>query len=141
MIVKARSAVQAVSLLVLASSFILVGIRHFTNPAFFDAIVPPYLPSPRSLVYLSGVFEVAGGVGILIPGLRQTARWGLVALLIAVFPANLHMAIHPAAFVDAGIPLWALYLRLPLQAVLIAWVYWSGRPAADMSPDSISPSD
>lgn len=141
MILNARSAVQAVSLLVLASSFIFVGIKHFTNPAFFDAIVPPYLPSPRLLVYLSGIFEVAGGIGILIPALRQTARWGLIALLIAVFPANLHMAIHPNAFVDSGIPLWALYLRLPLQAVLIAWVYWSGRPAADTSPESIPSSN
>ena len=131
MLLKARSAVQATSLLLVASCFVIVGIRHFTSPSFFEAIVPPYLPSPRSLVYLSGVFEVAGGIGILIPKLRQTARWGLIALLIAVFPANLHMAIHPDAFVDTGIPLWGLYLRLPLQAVLIVWVYWSGRAAVD----------
>ncbi len=132
MLLKARSAVQATSLLLVASCFVIVGIKHFTSTSFFEAIVPPYLPSPRSLVYLSGVFEVAGGVGILIPKLRQVARWGLIALLIAVFPANLHMAINPSAFVDAGLPLWGLYLRLPLQAVLIVWVYWSGRPAIDM---------
>jgi len=141
MFLKARSAVQAASLLLVASCFIIVGIKHFTSPSFFEAIVPPYLPSPRSLVYLSGVFEVAGGIGILIPKLRQTARWGLIALLIAVFPANLHMAIHPDAFVDAGIPLWGLYLRLPLQAVLVAWVAWSGRPAGDTSTVLFAPAD
>ncbi len=138
MILKARSAAQTVSLFIVAAGFTFVGIGHFTNTLFFEAIVPPYLPKPRLLVYLSDVFEVAGGIGILIPMLRQTARWGLIALLIAVFPANLYMAINPTAFVESEIPLWALYLRLPFQAVLIAWVYWTGRPALEFCSDTLS---
>lgn len=131
MFLKTRSATQAVSLVVLSGFFVLVGVSHFLNPSFFEAIVPPYLPAPRLLVDLSGVLEVAGGLAILIPSLRNPARWGLIALLIAVFPANLHMALHPEQFRDWGMPLWALYLRLPLQLVIIAWVYWTGRPATD----------
>lgn len=129
MFLKARSVRQAVSLVVLSAFFVLVGISHFLNPSFFEAIVPPWLPAPRLLVDLSGVFEVAGGIGILVPSLRKTARWGLIALLIAVFPANIHMALNPEQFADWGMPLWALYLRLPLQFVFIAWVFWSGIPA------------
>lgn len=129
MILQARSVGQAVSLILVSAFFVFVGVNHFLNPAFFEAIVPPYLPSPRLLVDLSGVCEIAGGIGILVPALRQPARWGLIALLIAVFPANLHMALNPQPFVDSGFPLWALYLRLPLQGVLILWVFWSGKPA------------
>ena len=77
---------------------------------------------------MSGVFEVAGGIGVLIPRLRSLAGWGLVALLVAVFPANLHMALNPELFSDAS-P-FALYSRLPIQLLLIAWAYWATRPDA-----------
>ncbi len=76
------------------------------------------------LVYLSGFFEVLGGVGVLVPRFRKAAGWGLIALLVAVFPANLYMITASEQFTQQGVPLWALYLRLPLQLVLIAWVYW-----------------
>ena len=86
--------------------------------------MPPYLPAPLALVYVSGVFEVLGGVGVLLPRYRKVAGWGLIALLIAVFPANLYIVTASEPFTARGIPLWILYARLPLQLVLIAWVYW-----------------
>ena len=86
--------------------------------------MPPYLPRPLALVYVSGVFEVLGGVGVLLPRYRKAAGWGLIALLVAVFPANLYMVTASELFTPQGIPLWALWARLPLQLVLIAWVYW-----------------
>ena len=113
----------------LATLFVVAGVLHFVRADVFAGIVPPYLPMPKMLVYISGVFEIIGGIGLLIPKFRSTARWGLILLLIAVFPANLYMATDPDAFVAAGIPLWALYLRLPLQGVLILWVWWSGKTA------------
>lgn len=106
--------------------FVLAGLNHFINPAFYLKIMPPYLPWQLGLVYLSGFFEIALGVMILIPALTHLAAWGLIALLIAVFPANIHMAINPVLYPDIN-PI-ALWLRLPLQAVLIAWVYWYTRP-------------
>jgi uncharacterized membrane protein len=83
------------------------------------ALMPPYLPWPRELIYLSGVLEVFGGIRILVPATRRLAGWGLIALLLAVFPANLHAALHGFR----GVPGWVLWLRLPLQLLLIAWVY------------------
>jgi uncharacterized membrane protein len=92
-------------------------------PETFARIVPPYLPAPLMLVYVSGAAELLGAVGVLVPGLRPYAGWGLIVLLLAVFPANVHMALHPADF--ERIPAWALYFRLPLQFVLIGWIYWA----------------
>lgn len=86
-------------------------------------MMPDYLPAHRALVAVSGVFEVLGGLGVLLPMTRWWAGMGLIALLIAVFPANLNMALHPDKFAD--VPRWALYVRLPLQAVVIAWVAWA----------------
>ena len=101
--------------------FILAGINHFLKPDFYAQIVPPAFPSPKILVLISGLAEIAGGLGLLIPRLRRAAGWGLIALLLAVFPANSYMAIHPERF---GIAAWILWVRLPLQAVVIAWVWW-----------------
>jgi len=101
--------------------FVVAGLLHFLKPEMYVAIIPPSFPAPRLLVALSGVAEIAGGIGLLIPRLRRAAGWGLVALLIAVFPANLYMAQHPEPFHLAP---WILWARLPLQAVLIWWV-WS----------------
>ena len=111
-----------------AAFFVFAGVSHFTNRDFFIAIVPPYLPWPELLVYISGVAEILFG-GMLM--FRQTARlagWGLIALLIAVFPANLHMAMNSGLY--PAISPTALWIRLPLQGVLIALVYWLARPAA-----------
>ncbi|MBW4697614.1 MAG: DoxX family membrane protein [Aphanocapsa lilacina HA4352-LM1] len=117
---------------VLMSAFVIVaGTLHFLSPAPFIKIVPDYLPAPALLVYVSGFFEILGGIGLLIPPLRRAAAWGLVALFIAVFPANVNMAVND--IVLQGIPHIPLlyWLRLPLQAVLIAWAWWLSRPEAD----------
>ena len=106
----------------LAALFITAGVLHFVRTDVFVSIVPPYLPTPELLVYISGAFEIIGGLGLLIPKFRRMACWGLILLLIAVFPANVYMATDPDKFVNAGIPLWAIYLRLPFQGVLMLWV-------------------
>lgn len=107
--------------------FVAAGVNHFVGPATYVRIMPPYLPWPLLLVYVSGFFEVLLGGLLLVPRFQRPAAWGLIALLIAVFPANLHMALHADAF--PTIPAVALWVRLPLQAVLIAWAYWFTRPA------------
>jgi uncharacterized membrane protein len=108
-------------------SFIMVsaGVMHFADPEPFVSIVPAALPAPLALVYISGAAEVAIGLGLQLPTTRRIAAWGLVALLIAVFPANINMAIHELPMGDDPLPTWALWARLPLQLVLIywAWVY------------------
>lgn len=107
--------------------FIVAGLYHFINPVFYLRIMPPYLPWHLFLVYLSGFFESALGILLLIPKFTRLAAWGLIALLIAVFPANVHMAMNPQLYPD--IPPLALWLRLLLQAVLILWAYWyTGNP-------------
>jgi len=105
--------------------FVAAGANHFLNPAFYVRIMPPYLPWPLELVYLSGVAEIGLGVMLLIPKTKVFAAWGLIALLIAVFPANIHMALHPEAFPE--IPTAFLYARLPLQLVFLAWAWWFTR--------------
>ena len=111
------------SLGLLALLFIAAGVNHFINTAFYVSIMPDYLPWHEPLVYWSGVFEIFGGVSIAIPKLRTIAGWGLIFLMIAVFPANVNMVVHPDRF--PTLSLWMLVLRLPLQFVLIAWVYWA----------------
>jgi uncharacterized membrane protein len=111
----------------LAAFFILAGLNHFLNAPFYLKIMPPYLPWPLVLVYLSGVFEIAGGILLLIPRLIRIGVRGLIALLIAVFPANIHMAFNHELFPEYH-PV-ALWLRLPLQLVLIAWCYWYTVPS------------
>ena len=118
---------RAASVAVLALAFVGAGVLHFVRPAVFEAIVPPYLPAPRLLVLVSGAAEVLGGLGLLVPALRPWAGWGLVALLVAVFPANVYMATAAGRFSGLA-PAWALWARLPLQAVLVAWVVWASRP-------------
>ena len=105
----------------LALLFIAAGSLHFLRPALYLAIMPPALPAPLTLVYLSGLFEVLGGLGLLPRATRAAAAWGLIALLIAVSPANLHMAMNPQLY--PKIPHWALWARLPLQLPLIAWAW------------------
>lgn len=109
----------------LCALFVLGGLNHFINPAFYLKMMPPYLPWHLFLVYLSGFFEVALGVLLLVPALTRVAAWGMIALLVAVFPANVQMAINPQLYPDIH-PL-ILWLRLPLQAVFIAWAYWQTR--------------
>jgi len=110
---------------ILALFFVLAGLNHFRNPDFYLKIMPPYLPWHLFLVYLSGFFEMALGVLLLIRRQGPIAAWGLMALLVAVFPANIHMAVNAELYPEfSPIALWA---RLPLQGVLIAWAYWYTR--------------
>ena len=112
--------------LALGLLFTAAGATHFLLPGPFLAIVPDYLPDHGRLVQLSGLVELAGGLGVLFPSTRRPAAWGLAALLVAVFPANLWMAQHPERF--SSIPPWALWARLPLQVPLIAWAWLYTRP-------------
>ena len=115
--------------LLLAGIFAFAGVMHFIISASYVGIMPPWLPWHRELVYLSGVLEIAGGVGLLIPRIRRAAGIGLVLLLIAVWPANLQMLLNARA---ASAPAWyqtLLWLRLPLQLVLVWWVWRASRVA------------
>jgi uncharacterized membrane protein len=100
------------------------GINHFLSPDAYDAMVPRALPSPHLLVVISGIAEVAGGLGLILPATRRLAAWGLVLLFLAVFPANINMAINHLPLGKSEMPSWALWARLPLQLVLVAWA-WS----------------
>ncbi len=106
----------------LAFGFVLAGINHFVNAEFYLKMMPPYLPAHLFLIYLSGIFQIALGILLLIPKYTRLAAWGLIALLIAVFPANVYMAMNAEIFPEFSRT--ALYLRLPLQIVLIAWAFW-----------------
>jgi len=112
--------------LVLGAVFVVVGLLHFVYPKVYERVVPPYLPAPLALVYVSGVAEVAGGLGVGFGGSR-TRRYtglGLISLLVAVFPANVHMAVNPDQIPGLDIPPWMLWARLPMQPALIAVVWW-----------------
>ncbi len=113
----------------LAIAFVLAGINHFLNPAFYLRMMPPVLPAPLFLIYLSGVFEIALGILLLLPKFTRFAAWGLIALLIAVFPANVYMASNPQIFPEFSSI--AIYARLPLQLVLIALMFWFTRKKLD----------
>lgn len=104
-----------------AALFFTSGTLHFVAEKFFVAIVPRGLPKPRMIVQVSGVGELAGAAGVLIPQTRRFAGKGLIALLLAVFPANVNMAVNAERFKQ--VPAWALWARLPLQLVAIAWVW------------------
>lgn len=107
--------------LLLAALFVTAGTLHFVTPRFFDQIVPPGLPlSPRTATLVSGAAELAGGLGLLHPRTRPAARWGLITLLVAVFPANVYMAQDPERFRVSPAVAWG---RLPLQPLLI-WLVW-----------------
>ena len=114
------------SLFGLSLFFIYFGIDHFINPEFYLSIMPPAFPLHAEAVYISGFFEILGGISVLIAPLRKIAGWGLVALLICVYPANIYMAITPETFPEISIGL--LYFRLPLQFLFIYWAYSVTRP-------------
>lgn len=110
-------------LLALALIFVVGGISHLVNPGLYRSIMPPMLPAHDALILVSGIAEIAGGVGILIPRTRRTAGLGLILLLVAVFPANVEML---RVYRAGGVPWWGemlLWLRLPLQPLLIWWTW------------------
>ena len=117
---------RILSLFGLSVFFVYFGIDHFVNPDFYLSIMPPAFPLHAEAVYISGFFEILGGICVLIPSLRKLAGCGLIALLIAVYPANIYMAITPEAFPEMSIGL--LYFRLPLQFLFIYWAYSITRP-------------
>jgi uncharacterized membrane protein len=105
---------------------VAMGILHFAAPGPFVRIVPPSFPSPLALVLVSGIFEMMGGVGLLAPRTRRAASVGLVLLYLAVFPANIYMAMHPEIGAEYHLAPWTAWARLPFQAVFIAWALWVG---------------
>jgi uncharacterized membrane protein len=113
----------------MAVFYIFAGLMHFLRPDFYVPMMPPYLPWHGALIFLSGVAELVLGIAVLIPSLRPLAAWGIIALLIAIFPANLHIALHNVAvFGNAeGAGIWN-WVRLPLQLVLIWWAWWYTQP-------------
>jgi uncharacterized membrane protein len=110
-----------------AAGMAYIGAQHFVQPDTFVVMIPSFLPSKLALVYISGVAEIAGGLGLLLPATRRAAAWGLILLYLAVFPANINMAINHIPFGDKPVPDWVLWARLPLQAVFIAVAYWFTR--------------
>jgi len=118
---------RKIALVVAAVFYVVAGLLHFFHPRGYVKIVPPFIPHPLAMVYISGLAEIAGGLGLLLPSLRRAAAWGLVALLIAVLPANIYMAldrVQVTANPPPGLLLWA---RVPLQFVLIWWVLWCSK--------------
>jgi uncharacterized membrane protein len=110
-------------LYIMSVAYVAAGINHFWHTGFYTHITPPYIPFPDAIVYISGVAEILCGVGLLIPTTRKAAAWGIVALLIAVSPVHINMALHPGDYSE--VPLLAIYMRLPLQILLIwlAYIY------------------
>ena len=105
----------------MAGFYIFAGIMHFVNPKFFLRIIPPYLPYHKAINYISGAAEILLGIGLLIPTLRSVSAWGVIALLIAVFPANIYHLQSKGA--GKKVPIWGLWLRLPIQFILMYWAY------------------
>ncbi|MBM64665.1 MAG: hypothetical protein CMH55_00340 [Myxococcales bacterium] len=116
--------IRTLARFLVALFFVSVGVRHFTDAQAFVGIMPPYLPWHLELVYISGVFEILGGIGLLIPATRRQAGFGLLLLLLAVFPANIHMLVNEVYFADMPKERWLLWARLPLQLVFAVAVLW-----------------
>ncbi|MCW5890621.1 MAG: DoxX family protein [bacterium] len=118
---------------VMGPLYVLAGVMHFVRPDLYLQIMPPYLPAHLLLVLLSGVAEIVLGILVLVPRTRVLAAWGLIALLVAVFPANVYMAtanpqlVHLPSWLPAPSPT-ANWVRLPFQLVFIAWAWWYTRP-------------
>lgn len=122
---------ELAGLVILGIFYIVAGSLHFIKPQSYLAVTPPYIPHPLAAIYFSGVAEILGGIGVLIPNgfvfprTRAVAAWGLVALLFAVWPVHINMCLHPDQF--PAVPLWVIWLRLPLQIPLIAWAWYYAR--------------
>lgn len=114
---------QKISIALIATFFVIAGVAHFASPTTFSPLVPDYLPWHLLLVYISGLAEIAGGTGICFKRTRRLAGWVLIALLVAVFPANIHMLVNDVPLNGKQVPEWIYWIRLPLQGVLMAWIY------------------
>jgi uncharacterized membrane protein len=115
----------------LAAFFLATGVNHFANPRSYEAIVPPPLDERKQEINaISGAAEIVGGLAVLHPTTRRFGRWWLLALLVAVFPANVHMAVNPEQIRGLDlkkVPRWALWARLPLQPLAMLWVWRATR--------------
>jgi uncharacterized membrane protein len=109
---------------------IFAGAMHFVIPKGYARTVPRWLPAPLAIVYISGVFEILGGAGVIVPATRALAAWGLIALFIAVFPANVNMAVNRIGFTEKPPPAWFLWARLPLQLGFIWWAWAVAKSSA-----------
>jgi uncharacterized membrane protein len=118
---------RKIGLLLAAVFYIVAGVLHFLKPAPYLKIMPPYIPWHALMVELSGAAEILGGLGLLLPQTRRAAAWGLVALLIAVFPANIYMATNPIEAGAAAIAPALRWGRLPLQGLLVWWILWCSK--------------
>ncbi|MGI4755865.1 MAG: DoxX family protein [Janthinobacterium lividum] len=116
-----RSIFYTAGLVVQSLFYIAGGINHFWHSRMYTAIMPPHYDHPLALVQVSGIAEILGGVGLMVPATRRLSAWGIVAMLLVYFDVHIYMAQTPDRF--APIPAWALYVRLPLQLVLIAWAW------------------
>jgi uncharacterized membrane protein len=127
-----ESRVKRVARWAMVAFMLASGIGHFAITDAYVAMVPASFPSPRMLVWLSGVAELAGGIGLVLPwpSVRRAAAFGIIALLVAVFPANVNMAVNHISPPGMHITPIALWARLPFQALFIAWAWWLSRPAA-----------
>ncbi|MBP9885038.1 MAG: DoxX family protein [Leptospiraceae bacterium] len=114
--------IKIVLLYLMAVFYMTAGIAHFTKTKFFVRIVPPFLPWKKALVYISGVAEILLGIGLIFEVTRNLAAWGVVFLLVAVFPANIYHFTSKGA--GMKLPVWLLAIRLPIQFLLIAWAWW-----------------
>ncbi|MEK6255819.1 MAG: DoxX-like family protein [Chloroflexota bacterium] len=116
---------KQISLILMAVFYLFSGINHFRMPAFYLRIIPPMLPFPQAINVISGAAEIVLAVLLLVPAVSKYAAWGVIALLIAISPANIYHYTSGGAGMD--ISQTTLALRLPLQFLLIAWAYWHTR--------------
>jgi uncharacterized membrane protein len=117
----ARSRWYIVGLVAQSLFYLAGGVNHFVHSQAYVAIMPPHYSHPLGWVKFTGAAEIAGAVGLLIPETRSAAAWGIIAMLVGYYDVHIYMVTHADRF--ATLPLWALYARLPLQLVLIAWAY------------------
>ena len=122
------STAKRILLVAMAAFYVVAGANHFLRPDFYLVMMPPYLPWHAALVAISGAAEIVLGLLVLVPAFRHVAAWGLIVLLLAIFPANVHIALHdvPVFGRSDGLGVWN-WVRLPFQGVLIAWAWWYTR--------------
>lgn len=118
-----HSHLRVIARIILSLFFVFAGFNHFRTPDIYLSMMPPWLPAPEALNLISGAAEIAGGMALLIPALRNLAGIGLILLMIAVFPANLHIALN--GWPEMDLPRWVLWARLPFQLLFIAWIIYS----------------
>jgi uncharacterized membrane protein len=133
------STTKRILLWVMAVAYMAAGFNHLMNPQFYLAIMPPQLPSPEWLNVLSGLAEIVLGVFVLEPRVRALAAWGIIALLIAVFPANVYVVVENVGSEGPGTGAGAAnWIRLPFQGVFILWAWWYTRPDSDAAPPGLT---